>query len=640
MKGRLNKNNKFNYITIFIIIGLVLIIVYFLMKNNVFKDKYTRIEEELVLLSKEYVANNNINTTREIYFDINKLNYKLDNECSITSGVIYDGENYLPNLICNEYKSDVIKTNKEMKEYITLNGDEVVILPKGIDYYDPGYISNDSVMVAGNVGTEEGVYNIYYKTKNSNHLVLRKVIIIDNSNIKNLYPTISLNGDEVIYLVDGSIYNELGVIGNDSVDGNISNKVKIDGNVNTNQVGEYKLTYVLTNSRGYSNTITRKVNIISGESDLVVDYTLSPANLTNGDVTIKLSISDDYNKIIYPDGSETSDLTYTVSESGTYKISIYDMYDRLIEKEIVVDNIDKTIPQGTCNATLTFDGTEIKVNITTAREISSYEYFIDGVSSNKTQTNTYISKVIKPSNIKVIITDSINNKNEIICTKDDKITRKMTTDENGKNCLEGTVCYVQGHYASSYYRYCSINDNPNACGGIGKNGCSITSTSNAIAAMGVRSKNGELYNPWTVWEELYPINKSTGQCDGGCSAWTRMREAIENAGLSSSKPDHITKDTLSKMIKHLKKGYPIIVWAKPGGFTDGKHYMALIGVREDNYVFLTDSAARSGTKKFYYKGKQYYADTWIDPNDLITGEVKEYVLVGPKGMFLPVSQNK
>ena len=117
--------------------------------------------------------------------------------------------------------------------------------------------------------------------------------------------------------------------------------------------------------------------------------------------------------------------------------------------------------------------------------------------------------------------------------------------------------------------------------------------------------------------------------------WTRLRDSIINAGLSAPKDvSPINKGTISQITDHLKKGYPVIVWSKGKPFASGTaHYMTLIGIREDGYVFLSDSANSKGINKAVYNGKQYYVDTWISTDDLITGNVKEFLLVGPKGMF-------
>ena len=630
-----HKNNNFDYKIIILLIVIVLIISYFLLFKDLFKNKYTKMEEEMVQNAKDYVLKNSISTNREVYFDLNKLNMNASDNCSITSGVIFDGVNYMPNLVCNDYTSVVIESNSSVRNYIELRGNDVMIIAKGINFYDPGYISNDVVITAGSVGTEEGVYNIYYKTQNSNNIAIRKVIVIDNPLIRNLFPSISLNGDEIVYVVENNLYTELGAISNDSIDGNISNKVVINTDVKNQIPGEYNVIYTITNSRGYSNTIIRRVNVISKDSDINIDYSLNPNNLTNQDVNIKLSISDEFNKIIYPDGSEGRKLLYQVSENGEYQFKIYDIYDRVFEKIIEVDNIDKTVPEGTCNAIMHYNNTEIKVNITSKREISSYEYVVDGITSNSTPTNTYVSTKVKPSTVKVIVKDIVNNKGEITCSLEDKTTREIVTDSKGKNCLEGYTCYIQYDWTDRNHPYCSMQNNPNSCGGIGRNGCSITSASNAIAAMGVKSKNGKLYNPWTVWEELYPINKNTGQCNGSCSGWTRIRDSIVNAGLTAPREvSSINKTTMPTIIEHLKKGYPVIVYASGAPFSSSKgHYLTLLAINNEGKVFLSDSANTSGINKANYNGKQYYVDTWISPDDLISGNVKEFLLVGPAGMY-------
>ena len=621
-----------------IVIGLIviaLIISYFLFFKDLFKDKNVKMEDKLVKVARDYVLKNNIYTNKEIYIDVSKLNITLDDNCSLLSGVIYDGENYVPNLVCSNYKSNAIKANKETSEYITLKGDEVMVLARGMTFFDPGYISNDIVVPIGNVGTEEGVYNIYYKTTNSNNIVNRKVIIIDNQSIKNLFPTINLNGEELMYLVAGNQYQEEGIKAYDTYDGDISKNVKIEGSINSNAKGEYIIGYTVTNSRGYSNTIVRKVNVIDNETDLIIDYKLSPSSLTNENVLINLIVSNEYNKIIYPDSTEGNNLSYEVVENGVYKFTIYDKYDRVIEKEIEVDNIDREVPQGTCTATRFYNKTEIKVNLSTNKEISSYEYYLNNSLVQVNQSNYYVSTVAKPSVVKVKIKDSVNNQNEITCSLEDR-QRQIVTNAKGKNCLEGYTCYVQFDYGDGRkYPFCSMQDNPNSCGGIGRNGCSITSATNAIAFFGIKSKTGVLHTPYTVWDELYPVNKNTGQCNGGCSGWTRIRDSIVNAGLSAPRNvSSLNNNTLPQLIEHLKKGYPAVVYASGKPFSSGRaHYMSLLGIRDDGYVFLSDSANTSGTKKGTYNGKAYYVDTWISPDDLITGNVDEFLLVGPYGVY-------
>ena len=290
--------------------------------------------------------------------------------------------------------------------------------------------------------------------------------------------------------------------------------------------------------------------------------------------------------------------------------------------------------KATCLATWKKDYTDISVTVEGSVKIRSFEYIINNNKEVESISNNYKSSSIKPDDVKVKLKDSLGSDTTIKCEIEDKMVPAIVTDSKGKNCLEGHTCYIQFDYSSSKYPYCSMSGNPNSCGGIGRNGCSITSTSIAIANLGVKSSKGELYNPFTVWEELYPINKKSGECNGGCSAWTRMRDAIINAGLSAPKVVYTKREYFTQIIEHLRKGYPVIVHAGAGPFAQKGHYMAFLAVRdEDNYVYLSDPALTEGTKKNYYNGKQYYADTWIPLDDMITGNIDTFLLVGPPGYF-------
>lgn len=52
-----------------------------------------------------------------------------------------------------------------------------------------------------------------------------------------------------------------GVKATDKTDGDLTNKIKVDGKVNTNKVGVYEIVYRVTNSNGYTTSITRKVTV-------------------------------------------------------------------------------------------------------------------------------------------------------------------------------------------------------------------------------------------------------------------------------------------------------------------------------------------------------------------------------------------
>ena len=482
---KINKNRKIVYIILFILLIVILVIIL----KGVFKgnNKYYEMEKEMVDAAKMYVDKNNIKIENEMYLDIKLLGISLDGECSLSSGVIYDGKNFSPNLICNDYKSEIkIKTSEAS----------------------------------------------------------------------------------------------------------------------------------------------------NGEDD--VEYLLVPNSKTIDNVTIILSVNDnnfDYLELPNREIKKEKNVNYEVSENGKYKFIIHEKNGDTKEKIIEVNNISIN-NFGSCVAKWKSDYTEITVKINEGISVINYEYIIDNKTELLSASNSVQSKVIKPTDVAVKIKMSNNEVDKIKCSIDEKTEPMIITSDSGKNCLEDHVCYVQFDYQSSKYPYCSMSDNPASCGGIGRNGCSITSASMAIANMGVKSKNGMLYNPFTVWEELYPFaSKSQGTCWGGCSGWSRIRDSIINAGLSATKARSLNTLSFEEIINHLRKGYPIIVHAKEGAYAEKGHYMALIAVRDDNYVFLSDPSNKNGIEKRKIGGKQYYSDTWIELNDLVSGNVDNYMLVGPLGTF-------
>jgi hypothetical protein len=82
------------------------------------------------------------------------------------------------------------------------------------------------------------------------------------------YPELTLNGDSVVVLNQGTTYNELGAV---SISGTEELPVSTDGEVDTNTIGVYKVTYESFNKDGFSASKTRTV--------IVLDPTPSTINL-------------------------------------------------------------------------------------------------------------------------------------------------------------------------------------------------------------------------------------------------------------------------------------------------------------------------------------------------------------------------
>lgn len=110
---------------------------------------------------------------------------------------------------------------------------------------------------------------IVYRVKDSSNNVTEvKRKIIEKDNVK---PTITFNGGDVIYGYKGEELQDPSVKVEDNCDGDISEKVKIDSNVDINTPGMYKITYSVSDKEGNKSSLERKV-LISEKSEKGVVY--------------------------------------------------------------------------------------------------------------------------------------------------------------------------------------------------------------------------------------------------------------------------------------------------------------------------------------------------------------------------------
>lgn len=148
------------------------------------------------------------------------------------------------------------------KGYVTykLNGKDNIKLRFGDDYKEE-YVSfsinnkkNNNIIIKSNLNTKKvGDYIVLYKLDNKYYL-FRKVSVIDD-----VKPEINLLGEEEMIIDYGSNYKEPYFTATDNYDGNIKNKVKIKGKVNTKRSGTYKLMYKVSDSSGNTCKKTRTV---------------------------------------------------------------------------------------------------------------------------------------------------------------------------------------------------------------------------------------------------------------------------------------------------------------------------------------------------------------------------------------------
>lgn len=213
------------------------------------------------------------------------------------------------------------------KPTIKLKGEDKVYIFLNEEYKDPGYVATlrnkditSEVKVIGSVDSSKvGDHVITYVVSNSKGLREQKInrIVKVKDTEK---PTIKLKGDETYKTEFGYDYEEPGYKALDNYDGNITDKVEVIGDINTNKIGTYKLVYKVEDSSGNIDRATRKVKVIDEEGPKI--------KLNGGKkVTIKLNS-------IYEEPGFTAmdkkdgDLTDKVKVSGKVgkKPGIYYLY--------------------------------------------------------------------------------------------------------------------------------------------------------------------------------------------------------------------------------------------------------------------------------------------------------------------------
>ena len=145
--------------------------------------------------------------------------------------------------------------------------DEFKVL-EGVTAYDEedGDITSSIVVIENTVNTSTaGIYKVVYEVRDSNGSIVTKeikVTVNPKFTLINRAPKIEVE-DTNIKL--GSIFNPLSIAkATDYEDGDITSKLEvIENNININKLGEYNVTYKVSDSKGATKKKTIKVTVIN-----------------------------------------------------------------------------------------------------------------------------------------------------------------------------------------------------------------------------------------------------------------------------------------------------------------------------------------------------------------------------------------
>lgn len=244
---------KINFIMICIIFLLSLFILIFVPSISLIGNNYIKIN-----VGEEY-KEPGFKTTQLFFNKNDKISIKnnLNNRKIGKYKIIYT-------LKIGFLKTETTRTVEvvdQEKPIINLKGNSYSCPNK--EYVEEGYEAFDNYDgdITDKVNIKKNKNTIDYIVKDSSNnesIVTRTIKIGDVES-----PKIILNGEENIVLNLGTSYQELGIVVTDNCDSEISTKIVTEGEVNINQVGQYVITYSVTDNFGNKSTSSRTINVVN-----------------------------------------------------------------------------------------------------------------------------------------------------------------------------------------------------------------------------------------------------------------------------------------------------------------------------------------------------------------------------------------
>lgn len=139
-------------------------------------------------------------------------------------------------------------------------------------------------------------------------------------------PLITLNGDNPIIIGKGKTFADPGVTATDDVDGDITDKVTVTGQIDVNTLGEYQIVYAVSDLAGNQAEVSRTVKVVDKTIPVITILGDNPLTIEQGSVFTDpgVSVTDDV------DGDLTEKVNITgkvdVNTTGEYTL-VYSVSD-------------------------------------------------------------------------------------------------------------------------------------------------------------------------------------------------------------------------------------------------------------------------------------------------------------------------
>ena len=165
-----------------------------------------------------------------------------------------------------------VKVVDKISPEITLKGNSEYYICDNKEYNEEGYNALDNYdgditnLVSKDVMDDKILY--FVRDSSGNYAAKERTIIKGDKES----PKIILNGNQEITLLLNQEYTEFGATAQDNCDGDVSASLKIEGSVDTSNLGEYTITYKATDTKGnvgvaYRKVIVKEEEIASDENN-------------------------------------------------------------------------------------------------------------------------------------------------------------------------------------------------------------------------------------------------------------------------------------------------------------------------------------------------------------------------------------
>lgn len=163
-----------------------------------------------------------------------------------------------------------------------LIGKSKIVLEYGEEYKEQGfkaYLKNENmakrVVITSNVnekkvGKYEVRYNLRIKHLNFNRTLVRKVIIKDTKK-----PELKVDSEKEVKLYIGDEYEIPECTAIDNVDGDITEKVKVEDNINLSEVGTYEIKYSVKDSSNNESIEKIIIHVEEKRKNAYIDISIS-----------------------------------------------------------------------------------------------------------------------------------------------------------------------------------------------------------------------------------------------------------------------------------------------------------------------------------------------------------------------------